>query len=238
MTRLFWSLVSFLPGIAFTSIALAGDLVKPGTYDWSGFYVGVNAGYSFVSVDPIYGEQDFARKYGDGLTGGAQIGANWQVDRIVLGIEADLQKSNANGTAVLDLAPSEQTIGVKLDWFATIRARVGYLVTDRALIYATGGPAMVRAETTIYTNFINTQMGLAGQSTHVETENRSGWSIGAGGEFALAGNWSLKAEYLYADLGSKSHYYLEPVGNGAFLENQTGGAVKFQTVRMGLNYRF
>ncbi|WP_181182569.1 outer membrane protein [Mesorhizobium sp. B3-1-9] len=238
MTRLFWSLVSFLLGIAFTSGALAGDLVKPGTYDWSGFYVGVNAGYSFVSVKPIYGDEDFASKHSDGLTGGAQIGANWQVDRIVLGIEADLQKSNARGTAVLDLAPSEQTIDVKLDWFATIRARVGYLMTDRALIYATAGPAMVRAKTTIYTNFINTEMGLAGQSTHVESENRSGWSIGAGGEFALADNWSLKAEYLYADLGSKSHYYLDPVGNGAFLQNQTGGAVKFQTVRMGLNYRF
>jgi outer membrane immunogenic protein len=236
--RLFWSLVAFLPGIAFTSAALAGDLVKPGTYDWSGFYVGVNAGYSYVNVEPIYGDEDFARRHGGGLTGGAQVGANWQVDRIVVGIEADLQKPNAQGTAILDLAPSEQTIDVKLDWFATIRARVGYLVTDRALIYATAGPAIAKAKTTIYTDYINPDLGLAGQSKHVESENRSGWSVGAGGEFALTDKWSLKAEYLFADLGSKSHYYEDPVGRGAFLQNQTGGAVTFQTVRAGLNYKF
>jgi outer membrane immunogenic protein len=224
--------------MALASIAMAGDLEKPDVYNWTGFYVGVNGGYSRVDVDPIYGEQNLSRKHDGGLTGGAQVGANWRIDRFVLGVEADMQTSDAHGTAVLDLGPSFQTIDVKLDWFATIRARLGYLVSDRALVYATAGPAMARADTTIYTNFVSPDLHLAGQSTHVESENRSGWAVGAGGEFALDGNWSLKAEYLFADLGSKSHYYLDPVGQGAFLENQTGGAVKFQTVRMGLNYRF
>jgi hypothetical protein len=63
VTRFFWRLVSFLPGMALASIAMAGDLEKPDVYNWTGFYVGVNGGYSRIDVDPIYGEQNFSRKH-------------------------------------------------------------------------------------------------------------------------------------------------------------------------------
>ncbi|MDB5551830.1 MAG: outer membrane protein Omp31 precursor [Rhizobium sp.] len=210
-----------------TALAAAADLPSRGyapapvyaapIFTWTGFYIGVNAGYGGDKNSySINGLGNIASITSGGFIGGGQIGYNYQFlgTAFVLGLEADLQATNIEGkVTILGLG-----IGSKLDYLGTVRARLGYAFTDRALIYATGGLAYGRVKTNI-ANIIS----FGGTNT--------GWTAGAGIEYALTQNWSLKTEYLYVDLGSKSSF----LGLG----NLSVGVKNHEhIVRAGLNYRF
>src|ERR1700730_7151250 len=190
-------------------------------YDWTGFYIGGNAGYSWgrertdgnltgtqnVSVFRTAGPTLISsvttaaalplsgRGNMDGFIGGGQIGYNWQSSKWLFGLEADFQGSDERATpdvctvAGFPLGSSILTANYKLDWFGTARGRVGFLATDRVLLYATGGLA--------YGHFSANAplVPLSWGST------RAGWTVGAGAEAAIDRNWSVKLEYLYMDLG-------------------------------------
>jgi outer membrane immunogenic protein len=135
---------------------------------------------------------------------------NW-----VWGIEADLDASWIKGTETTVCGtPGCET---RNDWLGTARGRIGYAF-DRWMLYATGGGAFGDVKMT------------PGAGTS-ETDNRFGWTAGAGVEWAFMGAWSAKLEYLYVDLGT------------ANCSATTCGAstdVDFKTnlVRVGVNYRF
>ena len=192
-------------------------------YDWTGFYLGVNAGlglgrdrtqhFDAGSVDSFYLSPL-------GAVGGGQIGYNWQTDSllgpIVLGVEADIQGADMRDNYVnINGDPFSQ----KLDWFGTVRGRIG-LVTGPTLSYVTAGYA--------YGN-VNTS-GVTGGVPFAFGGGRSGWTWGSGVEAALGGNWTGKIEYLYVDLGGRTDFY-------------AGGAQALQAdfreniFRVGLNYR-
>jgi outer membrane immunogenic protein len=111
-------------------------------------------------------------------------------------LEADIQGSDERGSAdVCIVAGCATGTGIlaanyKLDWFGTARGRVGFLPTERVLIYATGGLAFGELSATA------PLIPLSWGST------RAGWTLGAGVEAAIDNNWSVKLEYLYMDLGS------------------------------------
>jgi outer membrane immunogenic protein len=172
--------------------------VAPSYATWSGFYVGVNAGYGFGKADSALGDLDPS-----GFLGGGTIGYNLQTGVWVWGIEGDFDYS----------AMKDDTGGVevKLPWFATVRGRIGYAGWGNLMPYITGGAAFAKME-------VDSPVGN-------DNDTRVGWTAGAGLEYAMWSNWSVKVEYLYADLGSFS------IG---------GGDVDYTTniVRAGLNYRF
>ena len=152
-------------------------------YNWTGFYFGANGGggwgHSFWSAQPT----------GVGLSGGqvgGTAGYNWQIGKAVLGIEGDIDWSGLQGTGTSAACPLGCTTSDS--WLSTVRGRVGYAF-DRFMPYVTGGLAVgdIRAATP----------GLVGG-----TSSNAGWTIGAGLEVALPGNWSAKAEYLHVDLGN------------------------------------
>ncbi len=228
--------VSAFAAIAGISAASAADLaarpytkapviVEPG-YNWSGFYIGGNVGYSWgrertdgtlagtqsvsvfrtgpppfllpgfpvttaLATQSLIGRADM-----NGVIGGGQIGYNWQASRWLFGLEADFQGSDERVTADVctvagcPLGSSVLTANYKLDWFGTARGRVGFLATDRVLLYATGGLAYGH---------------LAANAPLVPLSwgsTRAGWTVGAGAEAAIDRNWSVKVEYLYMDLGN------------------------------------
>jgi outer membrane immunogenic protein len=112
----------------------------------------------------------------DGFLGGVQLGYNWQFSpNIVFGLEADITGTDMNGTPL--------GIPVHIDYLATARARIGY-AWDRTMLYGTGGLAYSRA---------------AAAGLH---DTDTGWAAGAGLEWAYSNSWTLKAEYLYVDLGN------------------------------------
>jgi len=143
-------------------------------FSWAGIYLGGNVGYQWASVtnNPAHPSGGFF---------GAQVGYNWQVSPLVLGVETDLQLSGANDTFAAWKFSNP--------WFGTLRGRVGYALNN-ILFYGTGGFAYgdLRAE-------------LGG---FAQTQTLGGWTAGAGMEIGFTQNWSAKIEYLYTNLGGSN----------------------------------
>ncbi|MEI9406926.1 outer membrane protein [Mesorhizobium argentiipisi] len=198
-----------------TSTAYAADVLQEApvaaSYDWTGAYIGVNAGGGFgtFSLDPAGGGPGGFDLSSSGFLGGIQAGYNWQVGQFVYGVEADIQAANIKG----ELSFGGPGLETKVDWFGTLRARIGYTPVDRFLVYGTGGLA-----------YGHEKVSVPGADF---SKTRVGWTVGAGAEYAITNNWSFKSEYLYTDLGKATFDTL-----GADVK------VPFHTVRVGLNYKF
>ena len=264
------ALAADLPAKVYTK----APVVPPVIYSWTGFYIGGNIGGSWgrerddgtltgtrtvqvfrtagpdlvsttvtpLAVLPLWGRSDV-----NGVIGGGQAGYNWQMDRWLVGLEGDLQASGerSNGsicTAIgCPIGSLLYNTSYRLDWFGTFRGRVGLLATPQFLLYATGGLAyghIAANEPTVPLSWGST---------------RAGWTVGAGGEYALGNNWSIKLEYLYMDLGrfggasataTTVTNALNTPGVGFNTLTTTTATAAFNTrftdniVRVGVNYRF
>jgi outer membrane immunogenic protein len=181
-------------------------------YNWTGFYIGINGGGGFgrSQWDSIGSSFDVS----GGLVGGT-VGYNYQFGQAVVGVEGDIDWADINGTTNTACPFGCKTTD---NWLSTVRGRLGY-AADRFMPFVTGGAAFgdIRASTP----------GFAGASN-----TEAGWTVGAGLEFAIAGNWTAKAEYLYVDLGK----FNCGISCGAAATDN----VSFTTnlVRAGVNYRF
>lgn len=212
-----------------TSHAYAADavlqepVIVADVFSWTGGYIGLNAGYGWGDADHIAGPtsgsgiNDFDI---DGGFAGAQIGYNWQIDRFVIGAEADIQWSGieggcAAGTCGGGVIP--QSTSHEIDWFGTLRARLGYAAGEW-MPYVTGGWAFGEATRT-------TGVGPASVD-----QSLSGWVAGAGVEWAFAPGWSAKAEYQYIDFGKDTYDF--PAGFDPIVD------LSFHTVRVGINWHF
>jgi outer membrane immunogenic protein len=205
-------------------------------YDWTGFYVGANAGVG-LSRDPT--TTDISSSFGGsptstlgeaGAIGGVQVGANWQAGNLVLGLETDIQRASLRDdrTCVFSCGFGfALQYDQKLDWFGTARGRVG-LATGSVLSYFTGGFAYGNVRTSITEKFFAVPFGATFSDT------RSGWTLGSGVEASLGGNWTGKIEYLYLDLGSQAGGYTMPSG---FIRHGYSSDIREHIFRVGLNYR-
>jgi outer membrane immunogenic protein len=145
------------------------------TYNWSGFYLGINGGGG-------WGDSDSPGRFG-GLVGGT-VGYNYQLSQAVFGLEGDIDWSDLsrNGNCA---AFSCET---RNNWLSTVRGRLGYTF-DRFMPYVTGGVAFGDIKTSV--------AGIGDSNT-----TKTGWTVGGGLEAAIAGPWTAKVEYLHVDLGS------------------------------------
>jgi outer membrane immunogenic protein len=154
----------------------------------------------------------------------------------VLGVEGDFDWADLDSYAQIVYAPAApylgrtDTLSYSVDWFGTVRGRLGY-AWDNLLLYATGGLAYGRVAST-YHAVLSDQTIYDG----AVAKRRSGWALGAGGEWAFSGNWSGRAEYLHIDLGSFD-YNAGQVGNPLFAWHNDV-ETKVDVVRFGVNYRF
>ena len=234
---------------ALTQFAFAADLpvkaparvIAPMAYNWTGFYAGLNIGGSWGRQDNALvsstGIVEFTNSDKiDGVIGGGQIGYNWQSNQWVFGIEADFQGSGQKGNGsffipavggnlALVIPSTSITYEEKLNWFGTVRGRLGYAF-DRWLPYVTGGWAFGHGE-------INGSRTTGAVNTVFSgSEDYSGWTLGGGVEWAFANNWSAKAEYLYIDFGDGPTV---PITTGV---NVVSGKMTDNIVRIGVNYKF
>lgn len=212
-------------------------------FTWTGLYVGTNIGYGWGDNDPVGIRIDppnvidrVGRLESDGWFAGGQIGYNYQIGSIVLGIEADLQGADISAgfgpnninTTLVGTFSGDSTI----EMFGTVRARVG-LAFDRMMLYVTGGFAWANVDYNV--------TGIDGTARFDIRENTifSGYVIGGGLEWAFAPNWSMKAEYQMINLGREdfSAVVLDagvPTGQLA----HTAATPEIHTFRLGVNYRF
>lgn len=230
-------------------------------YNWTGFYVGGNVGGHWGSANPatstIWTPTDYfvptsvpaiaavgaQSVNSSSVTGGFTAGYNWQVNQAVFGLEGDINyfgfKGSASGSALYPCcAPFAFTVNssASADWLATIRGRIGFLATPHWLLYATGGAAIAEVKG----NFNFTDTFGATESAAIR-DTRVGWTAGAGAEYAVGNGWSLKAEYLYVDLGRSTATSTNLVAFGtAFPGNVYTHSVdlKSNIVRVGVNYKF
>jgi outer membrane immunogenic protein len=237
---------------------------------WSGFFVGGNAGISAgdssMSLSPTgcflaltCGTQvnNSSRTFHSTLGGssvnvGAEAGYNWMVaPNILLGVAADIGYDGLRATyrgQTLLLTPAgtpaggfgERSVSQSMDFLGTVRGRIGFTPATNWLIYATGGLAYGDPSSTTNATFAAGD-NYVGRSSGT----RIGWTAGAGLEWALSPFWSIKAEYLYVDLGSRT--YSDVITNGAaFGVTATSPQPSFQTrltsaqhiIRLGVDYRF
>ncbi len=204
-------------------------------YSWTGFYVGVDGGYGWerssetltTAPDPILTSYDYR---GTGPFAGGFVGGNYQVNWLVLGVEADWQWSNLTGNSQ-SLAPlgvtgelpaGPFTVSTTTRNYGSIRGRLG-AAFDRFLVFGTGGWA---------TGNPSTAFALVGAAPFVTTGAKSnGWTVGAGVEFALTDTILTRVEYRYTNL--------EALGFGDPLTNSgdAGTRAPISDLRAGIAYK-
>jgi outer membrane immunogenic protein len=191
---------------------------------WRGFYVGGTLGYGFGESEHFASQVPGSSTGNfdiDGFVGGFTIGYNWQFSAWVLGIEADWSFADLQGSV-----PGNPSYGcgagnscqTDVRWFGTVRGRLGYAFGPW-LPYVTGGFAYGDVEASIPSS------GPA----FTKSSTLSGWTAGAGFEYAFSPRWSAKLEWLYVDLGDFSY---------AFTFVPLEAKAEFSVIRGGINYRW
>jgi opacity protein-like surface antigen len=241
------------------SVADGGVLAllwAPPTANWTGFYVGVNGGYGGGVVDavttfaappvvipPIFAFPGLAMTTRTsnrtaGFVAGGQVGYNYQLsNHVVLGVESDGQWSDVKAWhRATTIGPGANFVFTDtrngLNWFGTSRLRAGW-ASGAALAYLTGGVAYGEVSAS------GTQIA-GGLFTGSAAQTKVGWAAGAGAEYALTNNLSLKAEYLYVDFGGVSGpaFGLVPPPFPPFVGAFSTGTFGTHITRAGLNWRF
>jgi len=296
LTRLF---VGFCACNALALIAFAGPEALPSGKEmvapapppgciWSGFYVGINGGYTWsdservdtvsrdvephsgFAGDVLYniGAAELATfslpNSNDGFVGGGQVGYNQQFGRwFLLGVELDMQgifdsdestRADSSiaitGFPTMDIVQSARAFR-EIDSIGTIRGRVGFTLMPCLLVYGTGGFAYgeVISRTDIIQAVINDPVFLPNvYHAHGQWDNlRPGWTAGGGIEWMFMTHWSIKAEYLFYDLG-RVNYQLSHLRNFShattpptlFTDTAPSSTTRFDgnIVRGGLNFHF
>ena len=248
-------------------------------HGWTGFYGGLNGGYGWgsasgdiVSSDPVTsfglaGALSFTPPFASsfrqsGGIVGAQAGYNWQLSgNTIAGLETDIQYAHVSGSESHVTYDDASIFGTSfplivnarrtLDWFGTIRGRLGFLATPNWLIYGTGGLAyggttasgsITLAPPSGVGDILNANCqatGPAAVTCYAGSNSRTsvGWTAGAGFEYVIFGNVTAKIEYLHIDLGGQVATLASPTVPGVFI-GYGYNHEKVDVLRAGLNYRF
>jgi len=226
-------------------------------YQWTGCYAGLNGGggasgtnFTTLVVPGTYLDAaDAAEVTNDGtgshdtsnFLGGGQAGCNWQTKTLVVGLEGDFDyfRSNSsfvNNTNMLPDLGVPFTINqeTSTDYIATVRPRIG-VAADRNFGYVTGGVAFTRAT---YTESYSDADAPSGVGTATATKSLTGWTAGAGWEYALTDHWLFRLEYLYASFPkTNAAGVIAAPGVGANVLQGSSDLV-IQVARAAINFKF
>jgi len=197
--------------------------VLPPYTNWSGLYIGLNGGYDFGTAN-WNSTGNFSTR--GGIVGGT-IGVNFPYGPVIFGFEGDIDWADVNGNtspaqcfAAGGLLAAGPVCEVKISTIGTARARLGYSF-DRALVFVSAGGAF---------GFVR---GGLNPPAMFDSGFALGWAAGGGVEFALVENWTVKAEYLFVNLGNVSCNSAVECGLPGVETSLTESIV-----RAGVNYKF
>lgn len=255
-----FTLLASAAAVMATGAAIAAEpapLPPAPVFTWTGLYLGVNIGghwggsaTQFTGTDtdgaglgsalsagaiPATGSAGAA-----GVIGGGTIGYNYQWNSLVLGLEVDVDGASGRKTVQTLRGPEVGFVPVAfssnqtLDWLGTLRGRIGFALMDRLLIYGTGGFAFGQSVASFSAVAPAADPPLAGFTTNRAS---TGWTAGGGVEYAFLDNLSVKAEYLYYNLGRTTgtivYQYAPDFSTLTGVTRHNGNIV-----RAGLNYKF
>lgn len=249
---------SVATALLFSALPIPAFAAPPVAFTWTGFYIGVNEGYSFgiSSKTEFFDGGPFAsnQQGAQGFSGGGQFGYIYQFpNMVVAGLEADFQGSTLTGQYPnvarsysysfddgegFGAGSSLRTSQTEVNWWGSLRGRLGYAFGN-LLPYITGGFAYGRIENS--GTYSASGFGFFdGDPLYTYNVSRAssyggvvpGWALGAGFEYALTQNLTFKAEYIYVDLGNLNHV-------SAFDPAYSSSTwVAFNTFRVGFNWNF
>ncbi len=198
--------------------ALAADVMVPMPLDWTGFYVGAQAGGA-ISRPNEKGSSDLPSSDTE-ITGGVNAQALYEMDQFVFGTIVDGNLS----TALASQACTSNTALTCKDGSGgdfSVRAKLGYAF-DNVLLYGTGGWGWADYQMKSFKT-------SDGSGAFSDQRLLNGWVAGAGLSYAINEKWITSVEYLHYDLGSSNSY------TGTGLETV---APTMDTVTMGIGYKF
>lgn len=210
---------------------------------WTGWYIGINAGYGFDlsgmttgSSSPFFNGSQLATAP-QGVTGGVQVGGNYRLTSLfVVGAEAEVNVGALKGTAAM---PTLITATSENNWFGSLVARLGITPFQNLLVYGDGGLAFGNPQNTFTFNQLNTGCGAVPSSTCVFNGNGNsiGFAWGFGGETALDAHWKLGFDWRRYDFGKASVDASSAVGGvaGTIVFNPVN---RYDVFRARLNYTF
>jgi outer membrane immunogenic protein len=252
------SLALFVAVLSTSTIAGENNTEKSAAVDWAGLYLGGSIGYAdaelrnrydapagpfgFIKDDAemisAHGSHSFS---GASSLFGLEAGYNLQFGNKVVGLEADinrlaLKQSTRSSYDTPFAGAGSNAVSDELPWLATFRPRLGY-VFGRTLLYATGGLAVAE----VRVNETTTSLTNAGNDSYSSSRLMSGWAFGVGTAYALDSHWTVKAEYLYVDLGGLdgTSYTKSPLFMATMLVPYSHEFdANINIARIGADYRF
>jgi outer membrane immunogenic protein len=218
-------------------------------FSWDRFYMGGNAGGSWASNNSsntdYISQSTYSHTQNTGrATAGLQAGYNYQVGKLVAGVEADINYGGFKGEEEMVNSTTYYSSSVisssEVDWFGTVRARIGLAPIDRLMIYATGGLAYGSVKTGYAISVSNGALYSASAPSQASVQ--FGWSAGAGAEYAILNNVSFRVEYLHVDLGtadfSSTLYTIIPAVGPYWVRMNATSDTAFDIARAGVNWLF
>ncbi len=204
---------------------------------WTGFYLGGNlgAGWNHGNVSDSFGAFAWGVDNSATFVGGGQIGANYQISNVVVGIEGDFDwfanNNNSGGGTSIGVATVQGSNNGR--WLTTLTGRLGVVGWDRVLFYGKAGGAWVGSN-----NLTLTNLTTGGSVSLGNSNTNSGWTAGAGVEWMFAPNWTARFEYDYVGLSNTS--FTVPAGFPAAVAGDVVSTNNrnIQMVTVGVNYLF
>jgi outer membrane immunogenic protein len=240
-----WLMLCGAAAAADIPLAKSPPIIVPAS--WAGFYLGVHGGYGWSRNDFFQAINPFTLEgIGDiksrGPVYGGQVGYNWQVGRVVTGVEIDFSAADikGGGSSLSSFFPGQGALSLNFSdhtkYLGTTRARLGWLPADNFLIYGTAGVAWARVD-----ELASETIGPPANASITETQpfDRFGWTAGAGVEAMLPGsNWIGRLEYLHYDFGAvrqtQTNVTTAPFGTSF----DRPGSYTLDVVRAALSYKF
>jgi outer membrane immunogenic protein len=209
-------------------------------FTWTGFYIGAHIGGAWGNFDVRNTPEGNGNAFDEGspgsqyklepesFIGGFQAGYNRQYGALVYGIEADVSFANGRESLRLETVPPDDFARAKIGTFGTVTGRLGY-AASRWMPYVKGGLAF--GEVRVSAGDLIGGTGAVDLTDETsKSATRTGWTVGAGLEWAMTNNWTLKAEYNFVDLGSFKSGNLD----GDVFKH----SLDMHVAKFGVNYKF
>jgi len=214
---------------------LAADMAlkappPPPVPSWTGCYVGAELGYGWDNSAHSFNNGAVGgTSTPKGALGGGLLGCNYQISRVVVGVEGDFEAANITNGGYVNMTDGTSSGSANLTTDGSVRGRLGLVVWDRSLLYATAGWAAAHYNLMGGPGFgFGVPVPCCGFSS-----NPNGWTVGAGWEYAFVPNWTIRVEYRHSDFGSSSG----PL-NPSFPTVIMSVSNKVDAVHVGVTYKF
>lgn len=220
-----------LIAIAASSSAFAADAImsqEPApfaapVFSWSGAYIGGEIGWGW-GRGKLDGDFDSYSEFKpNGFIGGVYAGYNFDIgNNVILGIDGNFDYNGLKETHdyfSVGGRPIQTSLESKLEWSGAVRARAGYAV-DRFMPYIAGGVAF---------GSVKNSVAIGDNYSYSDSKTLTGWTAGAGIDYAATDNILLRLEYRYTDFGNNDF---------DFGDISTRGSYKTNDIRLGIAYKF